>query len=137
MFAYRRPGVWVEPDFTPQIADRSSGQILYQAPSRTLLNASTASEVGDALELTGKIGTTKAELHDFAELGVRSKTGTPHTMRKGVPVGGGGVFCGAFDRNYVVVVRLRLTDGDIPLDGVAGCRIVHNILQGIYDLKSH
>ena len=89
MFGYRRPGVLVEPDFTPQITDRLSGQVLYHAQSRTLLNVKrTASDVGAALELKRRrSGTIKAELHDLSRLGVRSKTGTPHTIRNGVPVG--------------------------------------------------
>jgi membrane peptidoglycan carboxypeptidase len=137
MFGQKRPGVWVEPNFTPQITDMATGQVLYRSRSRTLLRASAATEVGAALELTGKIGTARAELHDIADShGIRAKTATPHTMRHGVPVGGGGVFCGAFDRNYLVVVRLRLINGDIPLDGAAGCFIAHDVLQGIYDLKS-
>jgi membrane peptidoglycan carboxypeptidase len=136
-----RPGVLIGPAIIDEIIDIPSNVPLFNAGARQVFSPQVAREVGTALELGPKIGTSARALGDLARIdpGLACKTGTPHSfvwipgIARPAVKGHGGAWIACIDSQFVIAVRVSTLHSEIPLDGgVAAGPIADEVLRNLH-----
>jgi len=147
-YSFTRPGVAIEPSPINRIVDKKTGATLFQPAEESVLRASVANQIRDALFLTARIGTTRYTLKQDASLEpIVSKTGTAAFRQRdkrgnvipGTPwLSAGGSWLAANTLLSTVVIRVRLTSNPVfPADAAptAGA-VAHEVLASLRVINS-
>jgi hypothetical protein len=147
-YSFTRPGVAIEPSPINRIVDKKTGATLFQPAEESVLRASVANQIREALFLTARIGTTRNALKQDASLEpIVSKTGTAAFRQRdkkgnvipGTPwLSAGGSWLAVNTLLSTVVIRVRLTSNPVfPADAAPTAGVVaHEVLARLRVINS-